>query len=494
MGVFFVYILKASVCLALFYLCYRVGLSKETFHRFNRITLLSLMVFSFLLPLVEVTVKGVSEVSQPFFSLEESMQAVVMESGYVPDETSVHFPWKALMLQVYVSGILFFLLRYVWSMGRMFCLLRTCREEEREGGITLYVHRKKVAPFSWMKMMVISEEDLAKNGMAILAHERAHIRNGHSWDLLLMQVCILLQWFNPAVWLLKQELQTVHEYEADKWVVGQGIDAKAYQLSIIESVVGTRLFSIANNFNHTLLNKRIRMMNKTSSNRWTCLKCLFVLPVAALAVVAFARPPIDELKYSFLDDKGLPTTIEMKRKGYFTSSMKDSVLVIVNEKVKGYGEEVLSSIPGEQIDSVLSMHSESTVAEYGDKAKHGVIKITTKKENKESASVKEKLIFQVAEEMPEFPGGMEECMKFIKQNTLYPIEAYRKGIHGRVLVSGVISDKGDIESPHIYRSVDPLLDAEALRVIQSMPKWKPGKQRGKPVNVMFMFPVAFNLQ
>lgn len=494
MGVFFVYILKASVCLALFYLCYRVGLSKETFHRFNRITLLSLMVFSFLLPLVEVTVKGVPEVSQPFLSLEESMQAVVMNSGHVPDETSVHFPWKTLMLQVYLSGILFFLLRYVWSMGRMFCLLRTCRKEEWEGGITLYVHRKKVAPFSWMKMMVIAEDDLAKNGMAILAHERAHILNGHSWDLLLMQVCILLQWFNPAVWLLKQELQTVHEYEADKWVVGQGIDAKAYQLSIIESVVGNRLFSMANNFNHTLLNKRIRMMNKTSSNRWARLKCLFVLPMTALAVVAFARPPIDELKYSFLDDKGLPTTIEMKRKGYFTSSMKDSVLVIVNEKVKGYGEEVLSSIPGEQIESVLSMHSESTVAEYGDKAKHGVIKITTKKENKESTPVKEKLIFQIVDELPEFPGGYDECMKFINQNTRYPIEAHRNGIHGKVLVGCIITDNGDIESPRIYRSVDPLLDAEALRVIQSMPRWKPGKRKGKAVNVRFILPVIFKIQ
>ena len=477
MGVFFVYILKASVCLALFYLCYRVGLSKETFHRFNRITLLSLMVFSFLLPLVEVTVKGVPELSQPFFSLEESMQAVVMESGNVPDETSVHFPWKALMLQVYVLGILFFLLRYGWSLGRMSCLLRTCRKEEWEGGITLYVHRKKVAPFSWMKMMVISEEDLAKNGMAILAHERAHIRSGHSWDLLLMQVCILLQWFNPAVWLLKQELQTVHEYEADKWVVGQGIDAKAYQLSIIESVVGTRLFTMANNFNHTLLNKRIRMMNKARSNRWAYMKCLFVLPMAALAVVAFARPPIDELKYSFLNEKGLLTTVEMKRKGYFTSSMKDSVLVVVDEQVKGYGQQALEDIPGEQIASILTIPSEAT------------IKVATKK-----ALVKEKIIFKIAEEMPEFPGGMKECMKFINKNTRYPAEAHRNGIHGRVVVDFLVTDEGDIKAPTISKSVDPVLDAEALRVIKMMPRWKPGKQRGKPVNVVFKLPVSFNLQ
>ena len=571
MSVFLIHILKSSVCLALFYLCYRMLLSKETFHRLNRLALLGIMVLSFLLPFIEITLPKASEMSQPFLLLEEAMETVEVKRLDVLTETPKHFPWSALVFVVYASGILFFLLRHAWSMGRMLCLLRTCRKEKREDGITLYVHRAKVAPFSWMQKIAISEDDLAKHGEAILAHERAHIRNGHSWDLLLVQACVFLQWFNPAAWLLKKELQTIHEYEADEDVICNGMEASIYQLSMIEKAVGTRLFTIANSFNHGLLNKRITMMNKERSHRRACLKYLFVLPLSALVVVAFAQPPIDELKYSFLNDKGLSTTVEMKRKGHFTSSMKDSILVVVNEKVKGYGEEVLSSIPGEQIESILTVHSNDAVAEYGDKAKHGVIKITTKEEDEEPVSVmdwikknakestsspstnnplividgkvkgygsgilkkiniddiesmsvlkdqeiisklygdkakdgvimietkktpvKEKLIFQVVEEAPEFPGGMEECMKFIKQNTLYPIEAYRKGIHGRVLVSCVISDKGDIESPHIYRSVDPLLDAEALRVIQSMPKWKPGKQRGKPVNVMFMFPVAFNL-
>ena len=494
MGTFFIYILKSSVFLALFYLCYRILLSKETFHRFNRMVLLSSIVFSFLLPFIEVTWPRASEISQPFLLLEEAMETVETKRLDVLTETPKRFTWNALMFLIYASGILFFLLRYVWSIMRMLRLLRNGRKEKMEDGITLYVHQAKVVPFSWMKLIAISEEDWAKHGEAILAHERAHIRYGHSWDLLLAQTCIFLQWFNPAAWFLKKELQIVHEYEVDEHVICNGMDASAYQLSIIEKAVGLKLFTIANSFNYSLLTKRVTMMNQTKSNRWARLKGLFVLPVAALAVVAFARPPIDELKYSFLNDKGLPTTIEMKRKGYFTSSMKDSVLVIVNEKVKGYGEEVLSSIPGEQIESVLSMHSESTVAEYGDKAKHGVIKITTKKENKESIPVKEKLIFQIADKMPEFPGGMKECMKFINQNTRYPIEAHRNGIHGRVLVSFVISEKGDIESPHIFRSVDPLLDAEALRVIKSMPKWKPGKQKGKAVNVRFTLPVIFKIQ
>ena len=492
MGIFLIHILKSSVCLALFYLCYRMLLSKETFHRFNRLTLLGIMKLSFLLPFIEITLTKASEMSQPFLLLEEAMETVEVKRLDVLTETPKHFPWSALVFVVYASGILFFLLRHAWSMGRMLCLLCTCRKEKRKDGITLYIHRAKVAPFSWMKKIAISEDDLAKHGEAILAHEQAHIRNGHSWDLLLAQACVFLQWFNPAAWLLKKELQTIHEYEADECVICNGMEASIYQLSMIEKAVGTRLFIIANSFNHGLLNKRITMMNKERSHQWACLKYLFVLPLSALVVVAFAQPPVDELKYSFLNDKGLSTTVEMKRKGHFTSSMKDSILVVVNEKVKGYGEEALSSIPGEQIESIQTVHSNDAVAEYGDKAKHGAIKITTK-QTANTTPVKEKLIFQVAEEMPEFPGGMEECMKFISQNTQYPLEAHRKGIYGRVLVSGIISDKGDIESPRIFRSVDPLLDAEALRVILSMPKWKPGKQRGKPVNVMFMFPVAFNL-
>lgn len=494
MGIFMIHILKSSVCLALFYLCYRMLLSKETFHRFNRMLLLSSIVFSFLLPFIEVTYPRASEISQPFLLLEEAMETVETKRLDVLTETPKRFTWNALMFLIYASGILFFLLRYVWSIMRMLRLLRNGRKEKMEDGITLYVHQAKVVPFSWMKLIAISEEDWAKHGEAILAHERAHIRNGHSWDLLLAQGCVFLQWFNPAAWLLKKELQTIHEYEADEDVICNGMEASIYQLSMIEKTVGSRLFTIANSFNHGLLNKRITMMNKERSHQWACLKYLFVLPLSALVVVAFAQSPIDELKFSFLNDKGLPTTVEMKRKGHFTSSMKDSILVVVNEKVKGYGEEALSSIPGEQIESVLTMHSESAVAEYGDKAKHGVIKITTKKENKESTPVKEKLIFQIVEELPEFPGGYDECMKFINQNTRYPIEAYRKGIHGKVLVGCIITDNGDIESPRIYRSVDPLLDAEALRVIQSMPKWKPGKRKGKAVNVRFILPVIFKIQ
>ena len=174
MGIFFVYILKSSVCLALFYLFYRLLLSKETFHRFNRVALLGVLVLSFLIPLVQVSVHEPSGVEQPFLSLEEMLLMADLEPAGVVEEASVPFPWRALVLLVYILGIFFFLGRHLWSLGRMLRLLRTSRREKLEGGITLFVHRAKVAPFSWMKMMAVSEEDLEENRSAILTHERAH--------------------------------------------------------------------------------------------------------------------------------------------------------------------------------------------------------------------------------------------------------------------------------------------------------------------------------
>ena len=171
MGVFFVYMLKSSVCLAMFYLFYRMLLSKETFHRFNRIALLGVLLLSCLVPMIELTTAEASGLGQPFLELEEMVLMVRAEPEGVLTEMSSPFPWRALMLLVYIGGILFFVLRHLWSLGRMVRLLRASRRETLKGGITLFVHREKVAPFSWMNMVAVSEEDLEENRNAILTHE-----------------------------------------------------------------------------------------------------------------------------------------------------------------------------------------------------------------------------------------------------------------------------------------------------------------------------------
>ena len=548
MGIFFVYILKTSVCLAMFYLFYRLLLSKETFHRFNRVALLGVLVLSCLIPMIEVTTHDASG----FLVLEEMILMAEVEPAGVLDETSNPFPWRALMLLVYMAGILFFVIRHLWSLGRMLRLLRVSRKEDLGDGITLFVHDdKEVAPFSWMKNIAVSETDLAESREAVLTHERAHIHNRHSWDLLLGEVCVFFQWFNPAAWLLKQELQTIHEYEADEWVIENGIDAKTYQLLIIKKAVGARLYSIANSFNHSSLKKRITMMIKKKSNPWARLKYAYVLPLAAVAVAAFARPEVSnelaEISNAKVNDltsivkaeevksvenssdekfKLSGTVVEAARKnvpvigasviirGTTNGTLTDMDGKFVMTGVKK-GDVIQVSFVGYQTQSVVVKDEtplnilmrddvqnleEMTVVGY---ASDGVGASSVEHPKKVVAVVdipkakeepQEEVVFQVVEEMPQFPGGLSEAMKFLAKNIKYPVEAQQAKIEGRVIVRFVVGRDGSVSNVEVVRGVSPELDAEAVRVVSLMPKWIPGKQRGKAVAVKYTMPIMFRLQ
>ena len=245
MGLFFVYILKSSVCLAIFYLFYRLLLARETFHRFNRFSLLGILLLSCLLPLVEVSVKQETEVHQTMLTLEQLLMMAdavnATEAGARAETATVI--WIQVALLVYLAGIVFFAFRNVYSLVRLLMLLKSGKKEDigsylpgRKERVTLIVHNCDIAPFSWMGYIVISRKDLEENGREILIHELAHIHNRHSWDLLVADVCIFFQWFNPASWLLKQELQNIHEFEADETVIKEGVDAKQYQLLLITKV------------------------------------------------------------------------------------------------------------------------------------------------------------------------------------------------------------------------------------------------------------------
>ncbi len=449
MGVFFIYILKSSVCLVLFYLFFRLLLSKETFHRFNRMALLGVLFFSLLIPCIEVTTRHQVEVQQAVLSIEQLLLMAELEAtpanvGAVQETSAIS--WVQIVLLVYLAGILFLACRNIYSLICLFRLIHSGKHEKLEKGVTLVVHNQEIAPFSWMNYIVISRKDLEENGREILIHEMAHIHHRHSVDLLVADICIFFQWFNPGAWLLKQELQNVHEYEADETVINEGVNAKEYQLLLIKKAVGTRLYSMANSFNHSKLKKRITMMLKEKSSPWARLKYLYVLPVAAIAVTAFARPE-------------------------------------VSDKV-----EKISSVKVNDLAAIV----ETKVAESaGDTTKPADVKYVPAEVRKR---LKGTLVFEVAEEMPEFPGGgMSAFMDYIKTNMRYPASAKENGTQGRVTVQFVVDEDGSIKDSKVLRSVDKDMDAEALRLINTMPKWKPGRQKGQPVAVKFTVPVMFRL-
>ena len=423
MGVFFIYILKSSVCLVLFYLFFRLLLSKETFHRFNRMALLGVLFFSLLIPCIEVTTRHQVEVQQAVLSIEQLLLMAELEAtpanvGAVQETSAIS--WVQIVLLVYLAGILFLACRNIYSLICLFRLIHSGKHEKLEKGVTLVVHNQEIVPFSWMKYIVISRKDLEENGREILIHEMAHIHHRHSVDLLVADICIFFQWFNPGAWLLKQELQNVHEYEADETVINEGVNAKEYQLLLIKKAVGTRLYSMANSFNHSKLKKRITMMLKEKSNPWARLKYLYVLPLAAIAVTAFARPEISEKveEISAVKVNDLAEIVEKKSEenvvkepidttknkvvvvGYRTEK-KDSVLTSGKKKVaisvqgiSGEGKplviingkeserEVVNALNPERIESVSVIGPEKAIKIYGEKAKDGVMDIKLYSEKK----------------------------------------------------------------------------------------------------------------
>ena len=434
-----IYSLKVGVCLAVFYLFFKLLLSRETFHRFNRIVVLGAMFLSFVLPLCVITVYREIPV------LPEIPDGEAVATAFA-EPLSEPFPWEMLAGAAFLLGAAATLLWTLCSLIGVLRLIRGGRRERLEDGAVLVRTERPVTPFSWGRYIVMSERDLAENGGAILLHERAHLRLRHSLDLIVTDVAGCLQWFNPAMWLLRRELRAIHEYEADEAVLDSGVDARSYQMLLIKKAAGGRWYSIANSFNHSKLKKRITMMLKEKSSPWARLKYLYVLPVAAIAVTAFARPK-------------------------------------VSDKV-----EKISSVKVNDLAAIV----ETKVAESaGDTTKPADVKYVPAEVRKQ---LKGTSVFEVAEEMPEFPGGgMSAFMDYIKTNMRYPASAKENGTQGRVTVQFVVDEDGSIKDSKVLRSVDKDMDAEALRLINTMPKWKPGRQKGQPVAVKFTVPVMFRL-
>lgn len=523
MGLFLVYILKSALCLAAFYLFYRLLLSRETLHRFNRVALLCVLLLSAVVPLIEVSTEQPSGVGQTMLTLEQwlLLAEAMAAPAPLPVEES-RAVWPLVLLSVYTLGVLVFLGRNVWSLVRLGQLLRGTRREDIRryvpgaDGVLLLVHGQDIAPFSWMRCIVISRRDLEEDGRPILLHELAHIRSGHSWDLLLADLCILLQWFNPAAWLLKQELQTVHEYEADEAVLCAGVNAKEYQLLLIKKAVGTRLYSMANSLNHSKLKKRITMMTKEKSSKWACAKFLYVLPLAAVAVAAFARPEVSGVSNQLSSAKVTDLAALVKEnKVEKTSVLPLDTMVIVTDTLKLQGNvpnlaqhplvvvdgkpmewDVFSKeITPDRIESITVLKDEQAAA-YGARGqKNGVMVIVTKTASAQSGKQEgsQQTVYDMVTQAPAFPGGQQAMKQFIKENMKYPQIAKENGIQGRVILQFVVDETGKVTDPKVLRGIDPSLDTEAIRLVSSMPRWTPGQQDGKAVAVRYTMPVIFSL-
>lgn len=439
------YSAKSAAVLCMLYVPYTLLLHRDSFFRQNRLVLLGILLLSLVLPLCNVP--WLSMDRQPVMHAAQvqmveigiPVQMVVPAEAEPAVERKASFPLFALLTAIYMTGVCAVLLFRLWQMGCLHMALRRgCLWRQTEDGITVRCHAGRVAPYSWMRNIVISEQDYNESGREIVLHETGHIRNGHSWDILLLTLVQMLQWWNPLAYMLGVSLRDLHEYEADDYVLRRGVSARAYQILLIKKAVGYGSYTFANNFNHSLTKKRITMMRRSKSNPWMRSKALYVIPVAALALSAFATPEIvspAEGVVSKFESKGTDTSADLQAIGKFSTEIMGEV--------------------------------------------------------QNAATANEDTIYGKVDKNAEYPGGTEALMKFIMTNLKYPETCRKEGIQGRVVIKFVVNTDGSIVDMEETRSPHADLTAEAMRVIKMMPKWTPATVGGKTVRSRFFLPVMF---
>lgn len=454
LGMFFIYSVKVAVCLALFYLFHKLLMSRDTFHTFNRFAILSMMLLSLVLPLVHLSLDSETGINRGTVALEGLVAQTVVDGG--GNGVGEGMTLTQVLLATYVLGVVLFVGKALLSVGSLLRLIRRARCVEVRNGIRIYTMQGDISPFSWFRYIIMSEKDWQENRREIVLHEMAHIRRCHSMDVAVCNMMIVFQWYNPAAWLLKRELQTVHEYEADEAVLSAGVDATHYQMLLIRKAVGERLFSMANNLNHNSLKKRITMMKIKRTNPVQKAKIAFVLPLAAMTVAAFASQKVENLSEK----------VEQESEAF--SSVSD------NPVVRAVGETAHVAAVKVQEDKALEEATSLSMASDTAETKSG------------------KEFPCIPETFPQFPGGHVALFEYLSKNIKFPKSKENEDVKVRVVTTFTVEKDGSITDAKIVRSQGEAFDNEALRVINGMPKWIPGMQNGKAVSVKYTLPITFS--
>ena len=353
MGALLLYILKSTICLILFYLGFKALLSNDTFFRFNRWVLLVGIATCMLLPAIKIQTSEPLLIQQPIIHLEKMIAGEETVVTYLSDNNpevdmipvvtpAKMIDWGQIIALLYWAGFIFCLMTTLLSFRKMFVLIRSGRKLQ-QGRYTLILVPSCVSPFSWGRYIILSEEDYEKYPDEILTHEMMHLKSHHSIDLLFVECILWLHWFNPAIWLLKRELKDIHEYQADKGVLTQGVDATKYQLLLVKKAVGSSLYTLANSFNHSKIKKRITMMLKGKSNNWARLKLLLLVPVGLIVLNAFARPEVNRQLETLVQskDKETPPEEQQDMKSFFKMEL-DSYMKKVEPQTRFEPDEIIA--------------------------------------------------------------------------------------------------------------------------------------------------------
>ena len=413
---FVIYELKAAVLLAVFYMFYRLLLSRDTFHRFNRVMLLVISLLSLALPLCVITVHRTVDIPAWLLSMHGSRAETVVEE-------TVHESggWETAAVSLYIAGVMAVLAYTGFAVADVLRIILRGRRIPQEDGTVIVVTDRDTAPFSWMKYIVFCESDFRAGYEAILRHEKAHVWMRHSWDLLFTDIVTAFQWFNPAVWMLRADLRALHEFEADDFVLRSGADAREYQYLLIRKAVGASGNSITNSFSHSTLKNRITMMLRKRSSSWGALKALYLVPLVGLSLAATA-----ETRYDY-NITGLP------------GNGSDAAGPLRSDSVSAEKKRV--RVKTAVKDTIISVTKDTMITGSGDDASGGTIMIAGYDGQKDSAGETDNVTVYV--------NGVKsgrEVLETMDPETIESISV-QKDEDGSASVYVVLKDKDGMRSP-----------------------------------------------
>ena len=415
---------------------------------FNRFFLLTSMLLALAMPLLGLLsgteLPQMATLKQNMFSgmmLSEVIvtpdgQPVLPEVTVTTTTTPSRFSVWQVVGGIYLIGVGVMTLLFLFKLGKLVALIIRSPKRKMSGCTAVFTGSDQ-GSFSFFRYAFFPNENVDPD---IMRHEMSHISHHHSWDILFAEVMMILQWFNPFIYLYKKELQSLHEYQADRDVVATGVDKKNYMMLILQQCTAVDFSGMSNNFSLILTKKRIKMITRNEKAKGLWWRLLATLPVLAILMIANTRVTAQEMDAEMEENKSI-TVIQSETDGETTSY---------------------------NITSSGDLHVKPTQPDNDS-------------------------IYQIVDQMPEYPGGVEAMMKYVAENVKYPEKAKDEEISGRVFISFVIEKDGSVSNVELKRGIGGGCDDEAVRVVKAMPKWKPGIKDGKPVRVSYMMPINFKL-
>ncbi|WP_455085098.1 TonB family protein [Prevotella nigrescens] len=477
------YLLKLNLALIVLFGFYKLMFSGDTFFALRRATLIGMCLVAMLVPGLNCSYwinKSVGMVS-----MANEYAAIVLPAVTVTPGGGGAIGWETTAMTIYTMVACLLLLRFFWQLVSIVRLRNKCRTTDING-TKVYLLESNEGPFSFFNWIFINPTKHNRQETdEIMTHELAHCRQLHSVDILFTELFAIVFWANPFVWLLKREVRLNLEYLADNNVLAGGTDSKKYQYHLLGLAYRKNVATISNNFNVLPLKKRIKMMNKKRTKRIAKVKYALYIPLAAMLLVV---SNIETVARDIANvAKAMPMAKEsVKQEKMVDLSFSNKATVAVESRKNVQSTEAI-----ERKDNKMEVQADNRNSEMSAQK----VEETTEVANEESAEKgpkkSPKKVYEYIENMPTFNGNLNQ---WLLQNMKYPVEAMNKKEQGKVIVQFIVSENGEVSEPKIIRSVSPALDKEACRIVLAMPKWNPGKLKGKPVAVRYMLPITFRLQ